>query len=237
VALDARTGQDIWTVDREETGNWSTPFIWENEKRTEIVVSGTKKVRSYGLDGKGLWELKGMSNIVIPTPFTRFGLLYISSGYVMDQLRPVYAIRPGASGDISLKEGEASNSHVAWSQRKGGPYNPSPIIYGDNFYVLYDMGFLACYDARTGKEIYGRERIGPGATAFTASPWAYDGKIFCLSEDGDTYVVEAGPKYRLLQRNRLDEMTMATPAIAHGSLLIRTLTKLYRIENKTTAAR
>jgi outer membrane protein assembly factor BamB len=229
VALDARTGKEVWRTPREEKSNWATPFIWENGQRTEIITCGAKKVRSYDLDGKLLWQLGPMSSIVIPTPFSRHGLLYVTSGYVMDRVRPLYAIRPGASGDILLKDGEATNEHVAWVQKQAGPYNPSPLVYGDYLYVLYDRGLFGCYDARTGKEVY-KERMGGGATAFTASPWAYDGKIFCLSEDGDTFVIAAGPEYKSLGKNSLNEMCMATPALAHDSVLIRTLTKLYRIK-------
>jgi outer membrane protein assembly factor BamB len=229
MALDKKTGETIWTVDRDEGTNWSTPFIWESGKRTEVITAGTKRVRSYDLDGKLLWELSGMSSIVIPTPFTRDGLLYIASGYVGDQSRPVYAIRPGASGNISLAAGETSNEFVAWSLPQGGPYNPSPLVYGGYYYTLLDRGFLTAHDARTGREVYGKQRLDPAAGAFTSSPWAYNGKLFLLSEDGDTFVVEAGPEYKLLWKNSLDEMCMATPAVARGSLVIRTAGKLYRI--------
>jgi outer membrane protein assembly factor BamB len=229
VALNKKTGEEIWRVKRDEGTNWATPYIWENESRAELVTTGTKRVRSYDFDGKLLWELSGMSSIVIPTPFSKHGLLYIASGYVGDQHRPVYAIRPGASGDISLKQGETSNKHIAWYQPQGGPYNPSPLVYGDNYYTLYDRGFFTCHDAKTGKEVYAKVRIDPGVNAFTSSPWAYNGKIFCLSEDGDTFVIQAGGEYKLLGKNSLDEMCMATPAIARGSVIIRTASKLYRI--------
>jgi len=229
MALDKKTGKQIWKVDREVGTNWATPYIWENEKRTELIVPATKAVRSYDLDGKVLWEFKGMSSIAIPMPFSKFGLLYIASGYVGDQHRPVYAVKPGASGDISLKEGETSNQFIAWYQRQGGPYNPSPIVYGDQYYTLFDRGFFTAHDARTGKMVYDKQRIDPAAGAFTSSPWAYNGKIFCLSEDGDTFVIQAGGEYKLLGKNSLDELCMATPAIAKGSLIIRTASKLYRI--------
>ncbi|MBK6796521.1 MAG: PQQ-binding-like beta-propeller repeat protein [Acidobacteria bacterium] len=231
-AYDKKTGKQIWKADREIGTNWVTPYIWENKQRTELIVPATKVVRSYDLDGKVLWEYKGMSSIVIPTPFSKFDLLYISSGYVGDQHRPVYAIRPGATGDISLKQGETSNQYIAWYLPQGGPYNPTPIIYGDIYYTLYDRGFFTANDARTGKEVYGKNRFDPAAGAFTSSPWAYNGKIFCLSEDGDTFVVQAGPEFKLVGKNSLDEMCMATPAIVRGSLLIRTATKLYKIAKK-----
>lgn len=229
LALNKKTGKQAWRVDRDEGSNWSTPFVWENGLRTEIVTAGTGKVRSYDLNGKLLWELTGMSSIAIPTPFSKFGLVYIASGYVMDRVRPVYAIKPGASGDISLKENQTSNDYIAWCQPQGGPYNPSPLVYGDYYYTLFDRGFFTCHDAKTGREVYGKQRIDPAAGAFTSSPWAYNGKIFCLSEDGDTFVIQAGPEYKLLGKNSLDEMCMATPAIASGSLILRTASKLYRI--------
>jgi outer membrane protein assembly factor BamB len=230
VALDAKTGKQIWRVKRDEGSNWATPFVWESGRRTEIVVPGTRRVRSYDLDGKVLWEFAGMSNIAIPTPFAKHGLLYVTSGYVGDQVRPVWAIRPGASGDISLKGEETSNQYVAWYQKQAGPYNPSPLVYGDYYYTLLDRGFFTCHDARTGKEIYGKQRIDPAAGAFTASPWAYNGKIFAISEDGDTFVMQAGPEFKLLGKNSLDDMVMATPAIYRSSLIVRTGSKLYRIQ-------
>jgi outer membrane protein assembly factor BamB len=229
VALDAKTGDEVWRVPRKEKSNWATPFIWENGKRTEIVTPGSGKVRSYGLDGKLLWEFGGMSSIAIPTPSARHGLLYVSSGYVLDFRRPVFAIRPGASGDITLKDGKTRNDFIAWCQKLAGPYHPSPLVYNGYLYVLYDRGFLACYDARTGKEVYKKQRLHPRSTAFTASPWAADGKVFCLSEDGDTYVIRAGPKFKVVGKNSLDEMTLATPAVVRDSVLVRTATRLYRI--------
>jgi len=230
-ALDARTGKTVWRTDRQEATSWATPYVWEHAGRTEIVTAATGKIRSYDLEGKLLWQLGPMSSIAIPTPFSKFGLLYVTSGYVGDQTRPVYAIKPGASGDISLPNGETSNGSIAWSLPQGGPYNPSPIIYGDSYYTLFDRGFFTAHDAKTGKEIYTKVRLDPAAGAFTASPWAYNGKLFAMSEDGVTYVIQAGPKFELIGRNPLDEFTMASPAIDRDSLFIRTATALYRIGN------
>ena len=224
----AATGEELWRTARDERSNWSTPFVWENDVRTEIVTTGQNGVRAYGLDGVVLWSLTGMSSLVIPTPFSEHGLLYINSGYVADQSRPVYAIRAGASGDITLPEGSMSNDYVVWSHPQLGSYNPSSLVYGDYHYTLLDRGILLCYDARTGEEVYPRKRITAG-TLFTASPWAYNGKLFALSEDGDTFVIQAGPEFAVLGRNSLDEMTLSTPAVVQGSVLIRTATKLYRI--------
>jgi outer membrane protein assembly factor BamB len=234
-AFDARTGAELWRTGREGEGsNWATPFVWRNERRTEIVTTGSKKVRSYDIDGNLLWELTGMTSIHAVTPIASHGLLFVSSGYFPDNPRPTYAIRPGASGDISLKSGETSNAFVAWSNPTLASAYPSPLVLGDQYYTLMDRGFLTSNDPRTGKEIYGRQRIAPDSGTFTASPWAYNGKIFGVSEDGETFVMQAGPEFRLLGRNALDEMTLASPAVANGSLFIRTATKLYRITRRSS---
>lgn len=226
-SYDAATGETRWRIERDEKTTWATPYIWENEQRTEIVVCGKNRNRSYDLNGDLLWEFDGrMSNLVIPSPFAADGLLYIASGYVGDASRPVYAVAPGGAGDISLDEEETANQFIAWSRPKAGPYNPSPIVYGDYYYTLYDRGFLTCHDARTGAEVYGKQRFPDGAS-FTASPWAYNGKIFCLSEEGTTYVVAAGPEFELLAENPLDELTISSPGVSGGRLLIRTASKLY----------
>ena len=230
VALDSATGAEVWRVERDEVENWATPFVWENDLRTEIVTAGLRRVRSYDLDGRLLWELGGMTVNVVPTPFARDGLVYISSGYPGGLPRPVYAIRPGASGDISLNEGENANDFIVWYQPMLGTYNTSALVYDGHYYTLLDRGFLLNHDARTGREIYGRTRIKPGS-GFTASPWAYNGRIFLLGEDGDTFVVRAGPEFELLGTNSLNEMALATPAVVRGSLILRTQSKLYRISN------
>jgi outer membrane protein assembly factor BamB len=228
-ALDKLTGREIWRVNRDEPTTWSTPYIWRNDQRTEIVTVGTKKVRSYDLNGKLLWEISGMSLLAIPSPFSYDGLLYVATGYPTDQRRPVYAVRPGASGDITPENGQADNQYIAWSLPKGGPYVPSSMIYGSLYYTLFDEGFLTCHDAKTGKEIYGKQRINPSSTGFTSSPWAYNNRIFCLNEDGDTFIIQAGPEFKVLGKNSVDEACLASPAISGGSLMLRTLSHLYRI--------
>jgi len=228
-AFDAKTGRELWKVTRQEGTNWSTPFIWEDDQRAELVTTGSGAARSYDLKGALLWELTGMSTITIPTPFARHGLLFISSGYVGDQLRPTYAIKPGATGNISLKPGETTNDYIVWSAPTIAPYNPTPLVYGDVLYTLLDRGFFTAHDARTGREIYGRQRVATDASGFTSSPWAYNGKIFVMSEDGDTYVLQTGPEFKVLEKNSLGEMTLATPAVTDDSLIVRTASKLYRI--------
>jgi outer membrane protein assembly factor BamB len=235
--LDAATGAEKWRDLREEGSNWATPYVWQNELRTEVVTVGTDKVRSYSLDGKLLWEFGGMSSIAIPQPFSVHGLLYVTSGYVGDDNRPVYAIKPGATGDITLPEGANSNQWIVWFLPQAGPYNPTPLVYGDTYYTLLDRGFFTAHDALTGTEIYDKNRLERGSGGFTASPWAYNGKIFALNEDGDTYVIKAGPQFEVIGKNSLDEMCMATPAIADGSLILRTRSKLYRITEHSAGER
>ena len=231
-AYSTQTGEELWHVHEgktEEAYGWSSPFVWENDLRTEVVILGNNRVRSFGLDGARLWEIEGLSVSTTPTPLAADGLLYVSSGFPSMLFRPVYAIRPGASGDISLEAGETSNEHVVWFHADAGTYMPSGLVYDGLFYGLYTQGFLTAHDARSGDEVYGRVRIARGTGGFTSSPWAYNGRVFALSEDGDTYVIRAGPDYELLRVNPLEEMVNATPAVLRGSLIIRTVSSLWRI--------
>lgn len=231
LALDKLTGEEVWRVAREEKGNWATPFVWINDQRTEIVTNGTNAVRAYDLDGKLLWSLQGNSRITIGTPYASGGLLYLSSGYVLDKKRPVFAVKPGASGDISLAEGQTANDWVAWTQPQAAPYNPSTIVYDGRLYAILDAGMFSCYNATDGTPVYERQRI-PEGKHFTASPWAAQGKIYCLDEDGVTHVVKAGDEFAVLRKNPLleDDMGMATPAVAGDRLLIRTSARVYCIQ-------
>ncbi len=234
-AFDTETGEQRWRTARPARAllgtrsTWATPLVWKNDLRTEIVTSDYGCIRSYDLSGAVLWDLKApTSNLIIPSPIAAEDMLYVTSGYVGDRDRPVYAIRPGAEGQTSVGEEPAEHPHVAWFQPKAGPYNTSPIVYGGYYYTLLDRGFMTCHNARTGEEVYGKTRFPEGAS-FTSSPWAYNGKIFCLSEAGDTYVVQAGPEFKVVSTNRLEELCLATPAVADGQLLLRTASRLYCI--------
>jgi len=239
VALDTATGDERWRVDRDEGTNWATPYVWQNDERTELITVGSNLVRSYGLDGTELWSFSGMNTITIPQPFSAHGLLYVMSGYVGDAVRPVYAIRPGAEGDISLTDDATSSEFVAWFQDTAGPYHPTPLVYGDYYFTLLDRGFFTVHDARSGEELYFteqqiqqqevRRRVARGTGGFTASPWAYNGMVFVLSEEGDTYVLDSNDRFRLVATNSLDEVAMSSPAIARGNLFIRTRSHLWRI--------
>lgn len=233
LVLDKATGQEIWRKDRDEKSNWSTPYIWANSQRAELVTAGTNGVRSYDLDGNELWSLKGMSSITIATPYVVEDMLIISSGYVLDSKRPIYAIRPGASGDISVSGDETSNEFVVWSQPKSAPYNPSTIAVGDKLIVLYDRGALAGFSLKDGSKIIADQRI-PNGRAFTASPWAIGKRLYCLNEDGVTFVYDVGEaegSLELISENPLeaDDMSLATPAISNGKLYLRTDKRIYCI--------
>lgn len=227
--LDKNTGKEIWRVSREEKSNWSTPYIWENELRTEIVTPGTMKTRSYDLDGKLLWSFQGMSGITIATPYADNGLLYVSSGFVMDKKKPLYAIRPGAKDDISLKEGETANEFIAWCNPTAAPYNPTTLLYENRLYALLDNGRFSAFDAHTGKPCYEQQKLPK--QHFTSSPWAADGRVYCLNEEGVTFVVRAGDNFELLQTNKLadDDISLASPALTSDRILIRTISHLYCI--------
>jgi len=235
-AFDKQTGKQAWRTNRDLGGKrqpvqrsgWSTPFVLRHALRTEIVAVGPETVISYDLTGKELWRMSGMAATPIPTPFAYEGLLYINGG----RGRPLFAIRPGATGDISLKEGETANEYVVWSQPRGGTYLPSSVAYQGFVYTLTETGILNRYDARTGKQTY-KTRIDPAATAFTTSPWAYNGKLFCLSEEGQTFVVNTGEEFQLSHVNELDDFAQASPALVNDRLLIRTEHRLYSIRRKT----
>ena len=233
MALEKRTGKQVWRVQREEKSNWATPFVWQNELRTEIVTVGSDKVRSYDLDGNELWSLVGMSSITIATPYEYEGNLVISSGYVGDSSRPLYMIRPGASGDISLIDDATSNESIVWSQPQGAPYNPTTLTYDGVVYVLMDFGFMMAFDAKDGSEVISKRRI-PKGRAFTSSPWAYNGHLFCLNEDGVTFVFKAGREFEIVGTNELgeDDMGMATPAIVGDRLILRTAARVYCIRGE-----
>lgn len=233
-AVDAQTGKVAWRVERDlpagrATSGWSTPFIWTHEQRTELVIIGRQHAVGYALDsGKELWRLAGLTGQSTPSPVAANGLLYLATGSQGENNRPVFAVKPGASGEISLAKGEDRNAFVAWLHPRASAYTSSPLIYRGRMYVVNDNGILTVFDAATGKEIY-KARAGGSGNTFSASPWASNGKVYLLSEDGHTFVIEAGDKYVELAKNSLDEMSLASPALAPNALFMRTQTKLYRI--------
>jgi outer membrane protein assembly factor BamB len=232
-AVDARTGKQLWKVERDfkaaMTSGWSTPFVWTHDARTELIVIGRSHAVSYAPEsGKELWRLGGLTGQSTPTPVAADGLLYLATGSQGESNRPVFAVRPGASGDITLPKGQESGEFIAWFHPRASAYTSSPLVYRGRMYVVNDNGVLTVFDAKTGKEIY-KARAGGTGNTFSASPFAADGKIYLLSEDGHTFVIEAGDTYVELAKNSVDEMSFASPALAANTIFLRTQTKLYRI--------
>jgi outer membrane protein assembly factor BamB len=231
-ALDARTGAELWRTPRSGTGfpvksSWMTPYVWKNPLRTEIITTGQGNVVSYDLQGKELWRVTRMS---MPTasPFSAGGLLYVGTGSQGDANRPFYAIKPGASGDITLKPGETSSEFIAWSHPRASGYTPSALVHHGLAYVIHDTGILTVFDAKTGKLTY-KVRVGGGGQTFSASPIGAGSRVLLLTEEGTTFVLDTGPAYKEISTNDLGEMSLASPAIAGNALYIRTESKLYKI--------
>ncbi len=224
-AYSLKTGKLVWKTPRDEISSWGTPTVYEGATRAELITNGSKAIRGYDpATGKELWRLTPNSEVTTPTPFVAHDLIFVTSGYA--PIQPIYAIKPGATGDISLQDGKDSNAFIAWSKQRGGPYMPTPVAYGDYLYTCSNQGVFTAYNAKTGERIY-QERLGGKGGAFTASPVASDGKIFLSSEDGDVFVVKAGPKYELLATNPVGEVMMATPAISDGLLIVRGLKHVF----------
>jgi outer membrane protein assembly factor BamB len=217
-ALDKRSGKEVWRTERKEPVSWTTPLVLRGPAGMELVASGAKTIIAYDPDtGKELWHSKGVEMNAIPTPVANDKMVYVVA-------QRVAAIRLAANGDGN---GAAQD---AWRYQKGGGPVPSPVLYGPYLYSITDKGILTCLDAETGQVQY-TGRVPVPAT-FTASLVAYDGKILLTSEDGDTFVLKAGPKQEILRTNALGEPVFASPAVAGGRLFIRTEKNLYCIEEK-----
>jgi outer membrane protein assembly factor BamB len=220
-AFDLKTGKRSWITMRDEIPSWGTPTIYEGKNRTEVITNATRAVRGYDpLTGKELWKLSGNAEITVPTPIYSADLIYVTSGYA--PIQPIYAIRAGAVGDITLAKDTETNQYIAWSKSRGGPYMPTPIVYGDYLYTVANNGVLTCYNARTGERIYQQRLGGKGSSyAFTASPVAADGRVYFTSEDGEVFVVKEGPVFELLSTNPVGEVILSSPAIADGMFIVR----------------
>jgi len=225
-AYDVATGKEVWRADRsDEIPTWGTPTVFSVKGRDELVTNGTK-IRGYDPStGKVLWTLGPNSEVTVATPVAGDDLIYVTGGY--PPARPVYAIRSGASGDMTMAKGASSNAAVVWSNDREGTYIPTPLVYRGLLYTLNNNGILTVYDAKSGERVY-RTRIGTGGS-FSASPVAADGRLYISSEDGDVYVIKAGREYVELAKNPMGEAIMATPAISDGVIVVRTLKHLYGI--------
>jgi outer membrane protein assembly factor BamB len=277
-AFDKRTGRPLWRVARQEGSAWSTPLLWKNRKRTELVLCGGREIRSYNpATGAVIWELgvrsglgggseggplsqsgggpgrpphppnwngsahtsraggssgpgragRGMTGSCKASPVASDDLLFVGFGSrTHQQLGPLWAVKAGASGDISLGPSQRSSSNIAWFRDDAGPVMASPLIHQDQLYIVpRDGDELTCLDAKTGRELY--KQPLPDAVGFFASPWAYDGRVFFLDTEGRTYVIKAGPRFNLLGVNDVQERCRATPALSQGAVLLRTMESLY----------
>ena len=229
-AFNLKDGKQVWRTARDEDTSWSSPVIYEGAARAELIASGTKFYRGYDpLTGKELWRLADGADVKIPTPIAAEGLLFLGGGSA-HMRRVFYAVRAGASGDITPPAGQLSTAHIAW-QNPAKPHIVTPLVYGSRVYVCTDNGVLNVYDVKTGDEVY-RARLGSGG-AFSASPVAADGKVYFINEDGEVYVVRAGPQFELQGKNPMGEVVMATPAITTNMLIIRTQRHVFGIGERS----
>jgi len=217
---DVATGNEIWKTNRDEIPSWSTPTVVETPTGLQIVTNATGAARGYEFEtGEEIWQIKRNSEIAVPTPFAARGLIYISSGY--RPIQPIYAIRLDATGDLTLDEAIDRSDSVAWSDTKGGPYMPTPIVYGDYLYICSNSGILTCHQAATGNLVYKKRLPMKTNRSFVGSPIAADGNLFLTSEEGETAVIQAGPAFKLISHNFCGENCLTTPAISSGSVYIR----------------
>lgn len=216
VGIDKRTGTNVWKTDRAEHVSWSSPLVVEVNGRQELVASATFQVKGYDpLTGRELWAASGMTRECIPTAVAGDGLIFAVSGTKGETL----AIRTGGRGDVT-------ESHIVWRNSRNAPFVPSAILLDDLYYLVDDKGIAACFEAASGRLVW-QQRLGG---AFSASPIAADGKLYFVDEEGTTTVLKPGRQFEVLSKNRLDDPTFASPAVARGDLFIRTDRHLYCIE-------
>jgi outer membrane protein assembly factor BamB len=226
-AFDAATGREIWRTPRNDVPTWSTPTVHQAGGRTLVAVNGMRHAGAYDLEtGREVWRLSGGGDIPVPTPVVHDGLVYLTNAH--GPAAPVYAVRADAKGDISLAGAATSNHGVAWSQPRDGGYMCTPLVYRGLVYIVKYNGVLSVYDARTGERKY-QQRLAGGTAAFTASPVAADGKVYLANEDGQVFVLKAGPAYEVLSTNDMGAPVLATPALSEGRLYFRTSTHLVAV--------
>lgn len=212
-AFDKDTGKRRWRVDRAASVGWGTPIVLRTAAHDELIVSSQHVVSGYDPNtGELLWTATGNKFEVIPTPTVGHGLVFCSSG----RAGPTLAIRPGGTGDVT-------ETHVVWKSPKGSPFVPSTIIVGDQLYMVNDMqSVVTSFEAKTGQLLF-QGRLGTARReGFSASPVVVDGKIFFTNDNGETFVLAAGPKFELLHVNRLGARTLASPALVDGHWYVRT---------------
>jgi outer membrane protein assembly factor BamB len=230
LALKAETGETAWKTERHEIPSWGTPTVAMTSSGPELVTNASNFIRGYDpRTGKELWQLGGSSKITAPTPIFDNDVFVVASGRGPE--RPIFAVRAGARGDLTLRQGETSSKAIIWSRTARGSYMPTPLIYNGLLYVLANNGVFDAYDLRTGEEVY-RQRLAHLGSGFSASPVAADGKIYLSSEDGEILVIEAGRTFRHIATNSMGELLMATPALSEGVMYVRSAASLFAIGGK-----
>ena len=229
VALDIQSGEEVLRVKRDDVTTWSTPNVLEHDGRTQLVVNGYKHMGGYDLKtGEELWKISGGGDIPVPTPLVSDDLIVVTNSHARTH---TYVVSPEAKGDITPDydaDRGGTPAGIVWWRPKVGSYMPTPLIYDGRLYIANDNGILEVGELRSGNPVY-RQRLGESRGTYSASPVAADGRLYITNEDGDVYVVKAGAEYEQLAHNEMNEVCMATPAIADGKLLIRTKTQLYCI--------
>jgi outer membrane protein assembly factor BamB len=222
--LDKTSGKEVWRVSRPEKTNWAAPLVTQVKGRTEVIVAGSGRTRSYNLeDGKLIWECAGLGANTIPQPVRQDDLVFVMTGYRNPMLQ---AIRLGREGDLT------GTDAIVWTQTKGNSYTPSPVIFDNKFYALTDTGMLSCYNARTGEPYYQQTRL-PKTYNFKSSPVGVNGKLYMASENEDVIVVKMGEKFEVLATNTMkNQVFIATPAIVGGEIFLRSKTSLFCIRGK-----
>jgi outer membrane protein assembly factor BamB/protein tyrosine phosphatase (PTP) superfamily phosphohydrolase (DUF442 family) len=230
IALDADTGKIVWKTEREEIPSWGTPTVAVTSKGEELVANASNFIRGYDpRTGKELWRLGRSSRITAPTPIFAGDVLVVVSGRGPE--RPIFVMKAGGRGDLTLPEGKTSSDAIMWSRTGRGSYMPTPLIYNNILYVLANNGTFDAYNLKTGDEIY-RQRMPVVGSGFSASPVAADGKIYLSNEDGEIIVVSAGEKFAHLATNPMGELLMATPALSGGVMYVRSAGSLFAVGKK-----
>ncbi|HEX6716943.1 MAG TPA: PQQ-binding-like beta-propeller repeat protein [Pyrinomonadaceae bacterium] len=230
MALNANTGETVWKTDRDEIPSWGTPTVAITSKGEELVANASNFIRGYDpRTGKELWRLGRSSKITAPTPVFADDILVVVSGRGPE--RPIFVVKAGARGDLTLPEGKTSSDTVIWSKTGRGSYMPTPLIYNGILYVLANNGTFDAYNLKTGEEIY-RQRLPVIGSGFSASPVASDGKIYLSNEDGEIIVVAAGEKFNHIATNSMGELLMATPALSDGVMYVRSAQSLFAVGKK-----
>jgi hypothetical protein len=222
LALKLETGDTAWKTDRDELPSWGTPTVVDTSSGSVLLTNASKFIRGYDpRTGKELWRLGGSSKITAPTPFVAEDLLVFASGRGPE--KPIFVVRPGMKGDLTLAAGKTGSDAVVWSRTGRGSYMPTPLAYRGLLYVLANNGVFDAYRLKTGEEVY-RQRLPVIGSGYSGSPVAADGKMYLSSEDGDILVVAAGPEFKLLAANAMGESLMATPALSDGVMYARSST-------------